>query len=317
MVGVASDRLGFMPMAKLLLSFDFEDWHQLVHRSLGRSDWDSRGHALERQSAAIFDLLDELGAKATFFVLGMTAERYPDLVRAIAARGHELACHGYAHRRVPTQSADEFRADVERCAQLLEELVGKRPLGYRAPAFSITRDSPWAYDVLAELGFRYDSSQYDSPRIPRRIRPVPPTPYRLELGSGREIWEFPITVWRTRGRAIPVGGGAYWRVLPTALLRKALREVAHDNAYPVLYFHPYELDPQPLRAALPKSPTPRQRLLAAWKSVQRNPGRRLVADRIRAIASEFPLTSYEEAHGEVVERYGARPRSLSREGVVV
>jgi polysaccharide deacetylase family protein (PEP-CTERM system associated) len=304
-------------MAKLLLSFDFEDWHQLVHRGLGRADWDQRGHALERQTAAIFELLDELGAKATFFVLGMTAERYPDLVRAIAAKGHEVACHGFAHRRVPTQTQDELRADVERCAELLEELSGKRPVGYRAPAFSITRDTTWAYDVLADLGFRYDSSQYDSPRIPRRIRPVPRTPYLLELGSGRKIWEFPITVWPVRGRAIPVGGGAYWRVLPTALLLKALHQVTAESSHPVLYFHPYELDPQPLRAALPESPNPRQRLLAAWKSVQRNPGRRLVADRIRAIAREFPLTSYEEAHGEVVERYGARPRSLSREGVVV
>jgi len=247
----------------------------------------------------------------------MTAERYPDLIQAIAAKGHELACHGYAHRRVPTQSQDELRADVERCAALLEALSGRRPLGYRAPAFSITRDTPWAYDVLAELGFRYDSSQYDSPRISRRISPVPPAPYRLQLGSGAEIWEFPIAVWRVRGRAIPVGGGAYWRVLPTNVLRHALREVGTANSYPVLYFHPYELDPQPLRVALPESPTPRQRLLAAWKSVQRNPGRRLVADRIRAIAREHTLSSYEEAHAEVVEHYGARPRSLSREGVVV
>ena len=304
-------------MTKLLLSIDFEDWHQLVHRGLGRDDWDERGQALERQTAAIFELLDELKAKATFFVLGMTAERYPDLVRAIAGKGHELACHGFAHRRVPTQTRDEFRADVERCAELLEELGGKRPLGYRAPAFSITRETPWAYDVLAELGFRYDSSQYDSPRIGNRIGGVPRTPYRLELGDGREIWEYPITVWPVRGRPVPMGGGAYWRALPTAVLRRALREVAAENSHPVLYFHPYELDPQPLRATLPESPTPKQRALAAWKSVQRNPGRRLVADRIRAIAQDYTLTSYEEAHGEVVEHHGARPRSLSRAGVVV
>jgi polysaccharide deacetylase family protein (PEP-CTERM system associated) len=304
-------------MAKILLSFDFEDWHQLVHRGLGHETWDSRGNALERQTAAIFELLDELGAKATFFVLGLTAERYPDLVRAIAAAGHDLACHGYEHRRVPTQSRDEFKADVERCAELVEWLSGKRPVGYRAPAFSITRETPWAYDVLAELGFRYDSSQYDSPRIRQRIGGVPRTPYRLELDEGREIWEYPVTVWPVRGRPVPMGGGAYWRALPTSVLRKALREVTAENAYPVLYFHPYELDPQPLRASLPESPTPKQRALAAWKSVQRNPGRRLVAERIRAIGREYPLTSYEEAHGEVVERYGARPRSLSRAGVVV
>jgi polysaccharide deacetylase family protein (PEP-CTERM system associated) len=304
-------------VTKLLLSFDFEDWHQLVHRSMGHTDWDSRGQALERQTAAIFELLEELGAKATFFLLGLTAERYPDLVRAIAAKGHDLACHGYEHRRVSTQSRDEFRGDVERCAELVAQLAGKRPVGYRAPAFSITRETPWAYDVLAELGFRYDSSQYDSPRIPQRIQGVPRTPYRLELDGGREIWEYPVTVWPVRGRAVPMGGGAYWRALPTSVLRKALREVTAENSYPVLYFHPYELDPQPLRASLPESPTPKQRALAAWKSVQRNPGRRLVADRIRAIAQEYALTSYEEAHAEVVERYGARPRSLSREGVVV
>ncbi|MEK6274762.1 MAG: polysaccharide deacetylase family protein [Actinomycetota bacterium] len=304
-------------MAKLLLSFDFEDWHQLVHRRLGRADWSSPGDALERQAQAIFDLLEELGAGATFFVLGMTAERYPDLIREIARRGHELACHGYAHERVHDQTPDAFRRDVEHCAEILERLCGRRPFGYRAPAFSITRDTPWAYEALSELGFRYDSSQYDSPRIPRRIRPVPVTPYRLELPSGRELWEFPITVWRVRGRSVPIGGGAYWRVLPAPILRRALRQVADDNAYPVLYFHPYELDPRRLRAALPESPTPRQRLLTAWKSVQRNPGRRRVADRIRAIAREFPLVSYEEAHGEVVERYGARSRSLSREGVLL
>jgi polysaccharide deacetylase family protein (PEP-CTERM system associated) len=303
--------------AKLLLSFDFEDWHQLVHRRLGHLDWDSPGVALERQAGAIFALLEELNARATFFVLGMTAERYPDLIREIARRGHELACHGYAHERVHDQSPDEFRRDVERCAELLEQLCGRRPLGYRAPAFSITRDTPWAYETLSELGFRYDSSQYDSPRIPRRIRPAPQTPYRLELPSGRELWEFPITVWRVRNRSVPIGGGAYWRVLPAPLLRRALRQVANENAYPVLYFHPYELDPRPLRAALPESPTPRQRLLTAWKSVQRNPGRRRVADRIRAIAKEFRLVSYEEAHGEVVELYGARARSLSREGVLL
>ncbi len=210
-------------MAKLLLSFDFEDWHQLVHRSMGQADWDSRGRALERQTAAIFELLDELGAKATFFVLGLTAERYPDLVQAIAAKGHDLACHGYDHRRVPSQAKEEFRADVEHCAELVGRLAGKRPVGYRAPAFSITRETPWAYEVLAELGFRYDSSQYDSPRIPQRIRGMPRTPYRLELDEGREIWEYPVTVWPVRGRPLPMGGGAYWRALPTSVLRRRSR----------------------------------------------------------------------------------------------
>ena len=205
-------------MAKLLLSFDFEDWHQLVHRGLGHAGWDSRGHALERQTAAIFELLDELGAKATFFVLGITAERYPDLVRAIAAKGHDLACHGYEHRRVPTQSRDEFKADVERCAELVEQLAGKRPVGYRAPAFSITRETPWAYEILAELGFRYDSSQYDSPRIPQRIRGVPRTPYRLRARRG------------TRDLGVPGRGLARRRTPGADGRRRVLARAAHLRA---------------------------------------------------------------------------------------
>ena len=302
-------------MAKLLLSFDFEDWHQLVHRRLGRADWDTRGPALERQTAAILALLDNLGARATFFLLGMTAERYPDLVQEVARRGHDLACHGYEHRRVFDQTEGEFRRDVERSVEVIERLTGRRPAGYRAPAFSINRDTIWAYEVLCDLGFRYDSSQYDTPRIPNRIRPVPAGPYRLVLPSGREIWELPLTVWPVRGRALPVGGGAYWRVLPARVLRRALQSAG--NPYAVLYFHPYELDPEPLRAELPEAPGAKQRLAAAAKGLQRNPGRRWVAERIRAMAQEFPPVSYEEAYGEIVERNRARPRSLSREGVLV
>jgi peptidoglycan-N-acetylglucosamine deacetylase len=302
-------------LPKLLLSFDFEDWHQLVHRRLGLADWDSRGPALERQTDAILSLLDELGVRATFFLLGMTAERYPDLVREVGARGHDLACHGYEHTRVFEQSPDAFRRDLERSVELIESLTGSRPTGYRAPAFSINRETIWAYETLCELGFHYDSSQYDSPRIPNRIRPVPPQPYRLTLPSGRGIWELPLTVWRLWGRAIPIGGGAYWRGLPASLLRRGLRHAA--DPYAVLYFHPYELDPAPLRAALPEAPTAKQRLAAVGKGLQRNPGRRRIPERIRAVAREFALVSYEEAYGEIVERNRARPRSLSREGVLV
>ena len=195
----------------LLLSIDFEDWHQLVHRRLGRADWDKRGPALERQTEAVLSLLDELEVRATFFVLGMTAERYPDLVREVAARGHEIASHGHAHERVYEQTRDEFRADLERGLEAVEAATGVRAVGYRAPAFSITRDSPWAYEELAAAGFEYDSSQYDSPRVPRRLEAIPRAPYRLRTESGAELWELPVAASR-----LPVGGGAYWRVLPTA-----------------------------------------------------------------------------------------------------
>ena len=244
-------------MAKLLLSFDFEDWHQLVHRRLGRTDWDAPGPALERQTEAIFALLDELGARATFFVLGMTAERYPDLVREIAGRGPRarlprLRARARARRRRRTSSAATSSAAPSSSSSSAaggRSVTGRRPSRSPATPRGPTRRSPSSASATTRASTTRRGSR-------RRIRPVPPTPYRLELPSGREIWEFPITVWHVRGRSVPIGGGAYWRVLPAPLLRRALRQVADENAYPVLYFHPYELDPRPLRAALPGEPDP-------------------------------------------------------------
>src|SRR6266498_2991762 len=114
----------------LLLSFDFEDWHQLVHRTLGVPDWDTRGTALERQTQAVLELLDEVGAKATFFLLGITARRYPDLVAEIVERGHEPASHGFEHERVHRQTREEFRSDLERSVELIEQQTGRRPVAY-------------------------------------------------------------------------------------------------------------------------------------------------------------------------------------------
>jgi len=289
----------------LLLSIDFEDWHQLVHRRLGRSDWNRRGAALERQTDVVLTLLDDLGVRATFFVLGVTADRYPDVVREAAARGHEIASHGHAHERVHSQTPDSFRADVERGLEAVESAAGVRPVGYRAPAFSITRDTPWAYDVLGDLDFEYDSSQYDSPRVPNRISPIPRAPYRLRVESGAELWELPVAAAR-----IPVGGGAYWRVLPAAVIARTLRGLIAQGALPALYFHPYEFDPEPLRADGGGAPA---RLLG----LRRNVARGSVAARLRKIAAEFPLLPYGTAVQDLAKRPGARPKTLSGAGLLV
>ena len=300
----------------LLLSVDFEDWHQLVRRRVGARDWDSAGPALRGQTDALLDLLGELGVKATFFVLGMCARNYPELVAGIAERGHEIASHGTAHARVYAQSRDEFRSDLEESVALLERLTGTRPVGYRAPAFSINRDTLWAYDVLAELGFRYDSSQHDSPRIPRRIEAIPGDAYRLRLDSGAELVEFPIAVRRLGSRALPLGGGGYWRVFPDALLLRELRALKRESEFPVLYFHPYEFDPDPLRAGLPRSAPPKQRLRAASRSLYRNPGRRRTIRQLARVAREFPLVTYESLLGHDALGDGGA-KALSRSGAIV
>ena len=275
---------------RVLLSIDFEDWHQLVHRRLGRADWDRPSSAFPRHVHAVLDLLDDLGARATFFLLGMTVATYPELAREVVARGHEAASHGHAHERVHTQTRDEFRADLERGIEVVERATSRRPTAYRAPAFSINRRTPWAYDVLAESGFTVDSSQYDSPRVPDRLGDIPSEPYRL----GR-LWELPVT-----------GGGSYWRVLPP----RGLRELA------VLYFHPYEFGPA-LRADLPPETRPRRRLTAAKLVLWRNAGRGLVEKRLRRIAQTHRLVSYDHVYGDLDRLYGTRTRTLSPQGVLV
>jgi peptidoglycan/xylan/chitin deacetylase (PgdA/CDA1 family) len=275
---------------RLLLSIDFEDWHQLVHRRLGFVDWEKPHVALERQTSHLLGLLDELGARATFFLLGMTVANHRDLVAEIVRRGHEPASHGYAHTRVYDQTRDEFRTDLERAAETIADAVGRRPVAYRAPAFSINRRTPWAYEVILEAGFRYDSSQYDSPRVPDRLGDIPAEPYRLG-----ELWELPVA-----------GGGSYWRALPP----RGLHEFA------VLYFHPYEFGPA-LRAELPPGATPRQRLAAAKVVAWRNLGRGLIEKRLRRIAQTHRLVSYDQAYGDIDRLYGASTRALSPQGVLV
>ena len=273
-----------------MLSIDFEDWHQLVHRRLGLADWDKPHAVLEAQTLRLLDLLDELRARATFFLLGMSVANHRELVAEIVRRGHEPASHGYAHARVYEQTADELRADVDRAAETIAGVTGRRPVAYRAPAFSINRRTPWAYDVLAAAGIRYDSSQYDSPRVPDRLGGIPDEPYRLG-----ELWELPVT-----------GGGSYWRVLPPRNL--------HD--FSVVYFHPYEFGP-PLRPDLPPHARAKHRLAAAKVTVWRNFRRDAVEHRLRQVAQTHRLVPYDQAYGDLDRLYGTRTRTLSPQGVLV
>lgn len=298
----------------LLLSFDLEDYNQLVERRLGIEGWERPGHALERQMAAIFELLDELGARATFFVLGMTIRNHPEIAREIASRGDEIACHGHDHEYVYRQSSEDFRRDVESSVELIEGLTGRRPIGYRAPAFSINRDTVWALETLAELGFTYDSSQYASRKIPHRLEPVPAAPYTMRLPSGRELIEFPLTVWRMGPLSVPMGGGSYWRIMPAGLLGRGLASILPRAGYPALYFHPYECDPRRLRLRLPASARAGMRLRSAYMSLISNPGRRRVIPRIRKIARDYELGTYEQALSHIRADRGARPRALSERG---
>jgi len=281
---------------RVLLSVDFEDWHQLVRRRVGAAGWSRPGPALERQTAALLALLDELGARATFFVLGMAARSHPALVEAIAARGHEIACHGDQHLPVHSQTPGQFAEDLRAARATIERLTGSRPLGYRAPAFSIGEASRWAHDVLAAEGFAYDASMHDSPRIRGRIPATGARPHALQLERGGSLWELPVAVWRVGSARIPVGGASYWSVLPTALV---LRGLASAGPMAGLYLHPHELDPLPLNASVGSDAAVATRVHARLRALQRNAARRRAPSVLRAIAGRYRTITYGEAYAQL------------------
>jgi polysaccharide deacetylase family protein (PEP-CTERM system associated) len=279
----------------LLVSVDFEDWHQLVRRRVGAANWRDPGPALAGQTRSLLALLEQLGVRATFFVLGVAARSHPNLVEEVAARGHEIACHGDQHLPVHSQSREEFADDLGRAVGTIERLTGTRPLGYRAPAFSIDDRCPWAHEVLAAEGFGYDASEHDSPRLRAAGAGVGRSPYRIELPAG-ELWELPVAVWYMHGRRIPVGGPSYWATMPVPLVLLGLRKVGPLAG---LYMHPYEFDPAPLDPRLPPGTPAGQRAHAALRALQRNIARRRAPLTLRAIAERHRLIPYGEAYAQL------------------
>jgi polysaccharide deacetylase family protein (PEP-CTERM system associated) len=276
-----------------VLTIDLEDWHQLVGRAIGQAGWDVPHDEFVQQVDDTLALLRDLGVRATFFVLGITAKNHPHVLDRIAGEGHEIACHGWAHIRAWQQRKGEFRRDVELSLSVLEGLGMPTPSGYRAPAFSLTNKTPWALAILAELGFRYDSSHYDTPLVPDRA----PNVSALGASTKHPIAELPIAVTRVAGRSVPIGGGSYWRVLPRSLILGGIERLAAERGNPVVYFHPCELGRAPLRVGLrPGTPTC-VRAQGAWKMMRYNIGRARVTDLLAQTSERVQLVPCSEALG--------------------
>ncbi|MEZ5710785.1 MAG: DUF3473 domain-containing protein [Blastomonas sp.] len=235
------------------LSVDVEEWFQVgaFENTIARDDWDSIGSRVSDNCGRVIDLFDAWGVKATFFTLGWVAERNPALIRRIVDAGHEIASHGWDHRRVFTMDADEFRADIIRARAAIEDAAGVQLRGYRAPSFSIDRRTPWAHEVLAEQGYAYSSSvapiahdHYGWPDAPR---------FAWQPVDGSPMIEIPVTTVRLGRRNFGAGGGGFFRILPYGLSRWAIARVTRSEAQPaIFYFHPWEIDPgQPFRGDAP------------------------------------------------------------------
>lgn len=227
-------------------SVDVEDWFQVsdFEDQVRLEDWDRYETRVVENTRRILALLAEFGVRGTFFVLTWNAERHPTLVEEIAAAGHEVATHGYAHRLVYEQGRDLYRRDLERSVEILERITGKRPRGYRAPSFSVTTRSVWALDVMLESGLDYDSSIFpvrDSLYgIPGALR----FPFVIHAAGSRRLIEFPMTTARVGQHNLPLGGGAYLRLLPYAYMHWGMRRVNREGEPAIVYLHPWELDPQ-------------------------------------------------------------------------
>lgn len=232
------------------LTFDVEDWHQLVGQRLTGKPWPCSERVV-RQTHDILEMLEGAGIRATFFVLASVAQTFPSLVRDIQADGHEVASHGWSHRLVYRQSRREFADETARSKVLLEDIAGTRVTGYRAAEFSVTRQSRWALDVLAELGFEYDSSVFPIDGRRYGIGDAPLAPHAITTHSGAGIVEVPMTAFDYAGRRWPVGGGGYFRLMPYRVTRAAIARVNRERRPAVVYFHPYEFAAEPLRLPVP------------------------------------------------------------------
>ena len=231
-----------MPEIRNALTVDVEDYFQVsaLAPHIARDDWDRIPCRVERNVDRILELLGAVGAQATFFTLGWIAERHPHVVRRISDAGHEIASHGYGHRRATEQSREEFCRDIRAAKTLLEDLVGAEVKGYRAPSFSIAGGNRWAFDCLVEAGYRYSSSIYP---VRHDHYGMPDAP-RFAHRPHEALLEIPISTARLGAINVPAGGGGYFRLFPYLVSRSLIRSVnRHDRQAAVFYLHPWELDP--------------------------------------------------------------------------
>lgn len=228
------------------LSVDVEDYFHVEAFAdrIHPDTWAQYPRRVVANTRRVLEIFQESGARATFFVLGLVAEQEPALVREIVAAGHEVGCHSYLHRRVFNLTPEEFREDTRRARGTIEDAGGAKVVGYRAPTFSISAKSLWALDILAEEGFLYDSSVFPIRHDLYGMPKAPRFPYRWACRDGRILYEIPPLTVRVLGHNLAVGGGGHLRILPMAYTRWAIRRIRRrEGRAAVVYFHPWEVDP--------------------------------------------------------------------------
>ena len=228
------------------MSVDVEDYFQVSNfETLAPlNEWDKWELRVENNTNRILDIFAKFNIKATFFILGWVAEKVPSIVKTIASQGHEIASHGYHHQLVYNLSDEKFIDDITKTKKILEQISGQEVTGYRAPSYSITRQSFWALSALYDAGYRYDSSIFPIHHHRYGIPEFCRFPTTINLGNDKIIKEFPISTIKLFNKNFPVGGGAYARLFPLYFTLKALNSINKKENQPfIFYFHPWEIDP--------------------------------------------------------------------------
>ena len=269
------------PTVTHLFSVDVEEHFQVsaFDRVLSRADWDSQPSRVEANTLRLLELLELSGTRATFFTLGWVAERRAELIRRIARLGHELASHTWWHRKVSAGTAAEFREEVRRSKRILEDLSGTPVRGFRAPSFSIVPGTEWAFDVLIEEGYTFDSSLFPI-RWPGYGYPgAPVLPHTITRPAG-SLLELPMATMSLFGFRMPAAGGGYLRQFPLGLIRRAFRDLERAGQPGMFYIHPWEIDPD------------QPRLSVGWVTRRRHyGGLHRTMDRLKVLLAEFRFTS--------------------------
>jgi polysaccharide deacetylase family protein (PEP-CTERM system associated) len=227
------------------LTIDVEEWFHvsLFREKIRREEWDDLKSTVVGNTCRVLNILAEKRVKATFFILGWVAERYPEIVVAIQEQGHEIGSHTYSHQIIYEQSRQEFAADVQRSIAILEDLTGERVDSFRAPSYSITRSSLWAWEALADLGFKYDSSVFPVKHDLYGIPDAPRFPFYIDLQERPPLIEFPLSTIRIGDKNIPMAGGGYLRLYPFWFIRSSIKRINREGRSAIIYLHPWELDP--------------------------------------------------------------------------
>lgn len=267
-----------------LFSVDVEDWFHILELPTAPdiAQWNNQVSRVSQNFTTLLELFSKKNVKVTCFFLGWVAEKYPELVKQACDLGHEIASHGYSHTLVYSMSADEFLLDISKAKTILEAIIGKPVLGYRAPGFSVTKDTPWFFEMLAKAGYCFDSSVFPAPRQHGGMASTPLSPYRINTQYG-QIVEFPISVSHILNKPFCFFGGGYLRLAPYFLIKNRARKVLNQGRPIIFYIHPREIDPDHPRIAM--------NALRRFKSYVNLKTTRY---KIEQILNDFPLITFNE-----------------------